>query len=168
MILQVDVDFQRKLDQFNAAKGPPSKIEVAWDSKMDRWRVYAVPISDSMHPKARNGITKQLLRKMPDGSGRWGIPLFVLAQRDDRGVDVGFMPLDDRLFDALNYADTFRSKRHFEETVKQPEIAAEAAKSARAMDALKAARSYWWGLDNLTISYSKSSPSGGDWRWRVR
>lgn len=159
MTRDVPPEFQAHLDQFNARQGGPSVIALAWSPKVARWRVYAVPVSDSSHPLARNGITKQLLRPFCDGSGRLGVPLFWW---DD--------PLDRRLFDVLYFADSFRDKRHFEQTIEQSEAAREQAKKARRLNALGAAREYWQAIDRTLVPVNPAMKSTGDWRahswWR--
>jgi hypothetical protein len=162
----IDPEFQVKLDQFNASQGPPSRIELAFDCKKNRWVVFAVPFSDSSHPLARNYVTRNLKTRFPDDSGREGIRLFTWCETDNNGNDIGFKQLDDRLFTALHFADSFKSKTHFDDTIKKPELAAEARQSKQVKEAIFAAREYWHTLDRLLIA--KSTKSGGDWRWRNR
>lgn len=162
MMQQVDEDFQRKIDNWNSDKGGPSYIAVAWNPVKERWQVFAIPIQESHHPLAKNHLTQKLMRRLPDESGREGVLLFTWCNRDERSNDVGFEPLDDRLFQALDWADSFKSKRHFEETIKEPEIVAERTMKKRLRDIAGAATEYWYKLDSLTIN--PNIPAGGDWR----
>lgn len=169
MIYEVDRDFQRKLDEFNAAQQPRVvDIYAVWDPRIDRWTIWALPVDHSSHPLHRKHITKKLCKPFPDGSGREGVRLFVLAEYNARMEDIGFMPLDDRLFDMLRLADTFSSKDHYEKTFEEPEARKALAQQKAVRDIAYGARSYWFGLDNLIVSKSTDIPSGGDWRWRNR
>lgn len=156
---RVDPEFQRKLDDFNASKGGPARIEVAWNPKSERWEIWCVPVMDSTHPLARNQNTAQQIRPFPDDSGREGVFL------NTWGTKERFEPLDDRLFEAINFADSFRDRHHFEEIIESPEFKAEARSKADLREKAAATRRYYQGIDSLTIgAHSKSA----DWRWRVR
>lgn len=158
---QVDADFQRKLDQFNDSQGGPSQIAVAWNNQSGRWQIYAVPVQDSHHPLARQKNLLQLMRTFPDGSDRRGVLLF--TWQDDKN---GYLPLDDRLFHALHWADSFSSRRHFEETIDEPEFKKELALKKNVREMTKACANYWYTLDRLAINPHIKGP--GDWRHRYR
>lgn len=161
MMIQMDPDFRRRLDDWNSARGGPAVIDLVWNPKKDRWQVFAVPVADSTHPLARHKHTSKLISAYPDGSGKQGILLNTW-----QGAKGEFLPLDERLFEALDYADSFKSRHHFEETIKNPEIQAELAISKKARDMAYASRSYWQKLDSLTIN--PNIPAGGDWRAKER
>jgi len=162
----VDAEFQLKVDSFNDAQGGPSRIELCYDPYSERWSVWAVPVQDSHHPLGRNKNVQKLLRPFPDGSGRRGIRVFDWCERDAVGRDIGFRPLDDRIFYALHLADSFADRRHFEETFEAPAAKKELAQKSHLRELAYAARSYWQSLDRLAVNpYIKGS---GDWRWRMR
>lgn len=165
MMYYLDPDFQRRLEEFNLSRGGPAYIAVAWDVNKARWRIWAIPVNDSRHPLARNGITSKMSRPLPDGSGRWGVPLNLW-----QGLNGEFEPMDERLFEAIVYADSFRSRKHFEETIEQADIQRELAQSKKLRDISYAARSYWWGLDRVVKNMNPNVSSPGDWRatrsWR--
>src|SRR5687767_2959715 len=98
MIRQVDPDFQRRIDEWNSAKGGPAHIAVAWNPQKSRWQIYAIPVADSAHPLARHKHTSMLMTNLPDSSGRRGILLNTW-----QGAGGDFLPLDERLFEALHY-----------------------------------------------------------------
>src|SRR2546428_13510479 len=133
----VDPDFQRELDQFNDSQGGPSRIEVCWDMRRDRWCIFAVPLDYGHHPLSTTWVTPKLLRPFLDGSGRMGVFLFTWQEPDGT-----FLPLDDRLFKSLRWADSFRSKDHFDETIKRPEIQMEMAATKDRRDIAYGAASY--------------------------
>src|SRR5207245_268670 len=145
---------QRKLDEFNASQGGPSRIEVCWDIRRDRWCIYAIPQDYGHHPLSKTWVTPKLLRPFVDGSGRVGVFLFTWV--DEQG---NFLPLDDRLFKALHYADSFSSKDHFEKTITEPAIQRELQQKKELREIAYGARSYWFGLDKAT-----SIPGRGNWR----
>ena len=165
MIRRADEDFRRKLDEFNASQGGPARIDVAWHPKKERWQVFAVPQDHTHHPLARNDITIKLVRPFPDSSGREGVLLFTL-----RAEDGGFMPLDDRLFTTLYWADSFRSRHHFDETIKNPEIQKELAMKKDLRERVSGATDYWYGIDRVVKSMNPDIKQPGDWRatrwWR--
>lgn len=159
MIRAVDPQFQVRIDEWNASHGGPSVIAVAWNPKKDRWQIFAIPVENSPHPLARNDFTSKMSRPLPDDSGRSGIILNTWE-----GAQGEFLPLDERLFEALNWADSFRSKQHFDDTIKNPELQAEMAVSKKARDMAYAGRSYWAKLSEITISMNPNVRVGGDWR----
>lgn len=161
MMRYVDPSFQERLDGFNAAQGGPSYIVVAWDAQKNRWRTWVVPTADSIAPGARNRVTSNLLQPIPDGSGRMAVKLNLWQGAGDE-----YLPLDERYFDSLRWADSFRNKQHFEETVERPEFRQKAAQDARLRDIAYGARSYWWAMDRLAIN--PNVKASGDWRWRTR
>jgi len=108
MMRTLDPDFQRRVDEFNRCQGGPVHIALAWNPYIDKWQVFAIPVQDSHHPLARNSVTASLRRPLPDDSSRDGILLF--TWQDENGVP---LPLDERLFDSLRLADSFRDKEHF-------------------------------------------------------
>jgi hypothetical protein len=154
MMQYVDPDFQRKLDEFNASQGGPSYIDVCWDPHRDRWTVFAVPQDYGHHPLSKTWVTPKLMRNFLDGSGRRGVFLFTW-----RGANGEYMPLDDRLFTALRYADSFSDKRHFEKTIEEPEAKREMELKKERRDIAYAAKEYWWNLANVT-----SAGNHGNWR----
>lgn len=164
MIAPDITEWQKDLDAFNARQGGVSRIEVAWHPKKSRWQIFAVPISDSFHPLAKNDMTKKLCSKFPDDSGREGVLLFTWCERDERGQDCGYMPLDNRVFETLKYADTFEDKHHFEKTIKNPELAKEARDMKTIRSIMGGAQEYWKGLDSLVISMNPDVKASGDWR----
>lgn len=168
MVYHVPEDFQRKLDEFNASQVPRvSDITVCWDPHKSRWAIYAIPVSDTSHPHYRPDATRKLLTNFVDGSGRRGVYLGSWAQRANTGHDIGFMPLDDRFFHALKYADTFSSRTHFEDTIEKTEARAELEQNARIRDIAYGARSYWWNLDRPTIGQHARNPGWrGQRAWR--
>jgi hypothetical protein len=164
--VQVDPDFQRKLDEFNRSQNAHVDIAVTWDTRRRRWQVWAIPTADSSHPHYNPKMLLQLARTLPDGSGRSGVKLFLWARYDEQGQDAGYLPLDDRLLDSLRMADSFRSRNHFDEVITEPELQKEITLKQRLRDIAYGARSYWWGLDRLSIA--PGARGGGDWRWRIR
>lgn len=163
MTREVPIEFQRKLDDFNASIGGPSRVEVCWNPRTSRWEVWAVPVSDSAHPKARNDRTKELLRRFPDGSGREGVLLFVWCRRDSSGKDVGYVDLDDRIFTTLRWLDTFNNRREFERIMYSDE-AKEAAWKEGLREIVASAVEYWKNIDNPTVSLDPSIRAPADWR----
>lgn len=156
-------DFQRKLDEFNDSQGPGVKVDVCFDPKIKRWTVWAVPQGDTSHPKYNPRALRQLIRPFPDDSGRWGVKIFTWAESNERGEDTGPRALDDRIFQVLRVADSFRSREHFEEVFEEPEQRRAMETSKMIRDIAYGARSYWWGLDRPTVG----ARSRGDWRWRI-
>jgi hypothetical protein len=164
MILQVPEEFQRKLDDFNASQGGPSQVAVAWHPKKSRWQVFAIPVQDAAHPMARNDVTRSMLRPLPDDSGRRGILLFTWCARNAQGDDSGFQPLDDRLFETLHWADSFRDKRHFEQTMEEPELRRKVAEEKRIRDIAYGAKEYYFNWDKLMMNYNTAIQRKADWR----
>lgn len=182
MSREVPEAFQDTLDAFNRSQGPPTEIAVVWNDKAfkrevkkdawgipvyeydGRWQVFAVPVSESTHPLARNSRTRKLLSRLPDDSGREGVLLFTWCERNEIGHDVGFLPLDTRLLDALIFADSFRDKQHFEKTIKNPELEREKRDIKTLQAIMGAGQQYWKGIDSLTISMNPDVRVGGDWR----
>lgn len=155
MMLTVDPDFQRKLDLFNDSQGGPVTIVVCWDPKRSRWAVYAVPYDYGSHPLSRTYIHEGLMTNFLDGSDRRGVLLYRWQDEFKN-----FLPLDDRLIRSLQYADTFRDKEHFKNTVENPEVLQELAKSKEMRDIAYGAKSYWWNVANTTVH------AGGRGNWR--
>src|SRR6266550_8874487 len=110
-----DADFQKKLDDFNAGRGGPAHIAVAFHPEKERWQIFVIPVMDSMHPLARNEKTAKMIRPFPDGSGREGILLNTWE-----GAKGEFEPMDDRLFEAIDFADGFKDLHHFDQVVEGP------------------------------------------------
>lgn len=158
-MMYVDPSFQERLDRFNEAQSGPSQIAIAWDSKYNRWRTWVIPIADSYAPGARNARTMSLLETMPDGRRAVKLNLW-------QGADGEYLPLDERYFDALRWADSFRDKQHFEETIERPEFQKEIAFNKRLRDIAYGARSYHWNRDKLMINPHLKGP--GDWRYSYR
>ena len=129
--------------------------------------VFAIPQEDSPHPLARHNI-KKLCRPFPDGSGQEGVILFTWAKRDAFGSDTGYAPLDERLFEVLDMADSFKDRQHFENTIEASELRREQATNTRVRDIAYGAKEYWANLDSLTISMNPSTHAPGDWRHRIR
>ena len=154
MMCYVDPDFQRKLDEFNAAQGGPSYIDLCWNPRSDRWTVWAVPQDYGHHPLSKTWVTPKLLRKYLDGSDKRGVFLFTW-----QGAQSEFLPLDDRLFEALRWADSFSSKDHFERTIEQPEMKRNLTLKKELRDIAYGAREYWWNLAKVTASHGH-----GNWR----
>lgn len=159
MINYVDPDFQRRLDEWNDAKGGPTCIALAWHPQKDRWQVFAVPVSDSYHPLARNKHTAKMLTNFPDGSGRRGILLNTW-----QGAQGEFLPLDERLFEAINWADSFRDRQHFENTIEAHETKRELAQQKHLRDLAAYGREYWWRLNSVMKNMNPEVNVGGDWR----
>jgi hypothetical protein len=155
MMLYVDEDFQRTLDDFNASQGGPVTIVVCWNPRKDRWTVYAVPYDYGTHPLSKTYVHPKLMSNFLDGSGRRGVLLF--SWQD---VDGSYLPLDDRLIRALKLADSFQSKTHFEENFITPELQRQAAQDKEVRNIAYGARSYWWNVPTVTVG----SHSGGNWR----
>jgi len=154
MINQVDPDFQRKLDQFNSSQGGPSKVEICWDMRRNRWCVFAIPVDYGHHPLSKTWVTPKLLRPFLDGSGRTGV--FLFTWQDANGE---YLPLDDRIFQALHFADSFTSKDHFEKSIEEPEMQRELSRKKDLRDIAYGAKNYWFNLDKQT-----SIPGRGNWR----
>jgi hypothetical protein len=169
MMRTLDADFQRKVDEFNQSIGGPSQIAVAWNPRINRWEVWAVPVADSFHPLAKNDHTRKLLRPFPDDSGRWGIRLFVWCRRDTQGRDIGPCEPDDRIFSLLRFVDRF-DKDAFRRSVEAPEAQRELAERQALRDTVGAAVEYYWHLDRALVPVNPAIPTTGDWRatkwWR--
>jgi hypothetical protein len=169
MTRDVPVEFQRKVDDFNRSIGGPSQIAVVWNPRIDRWEVWAIPVADSAHPRARNDVTRKLLRRFPDDSGRWGIRLFVWCKRDAAGRDIASCELDDRIFSLLRFVDRF-DKESFRRSVEEPEAKKALAEQQALRDVVGAAVEYYWRLDTPIVSMNPRLPATGDWRatqwWR--
>lgn len=166
MMRTIDQDWERKLDEFNSAQGGPSRVAICYDPKIERWTVWAIPIQDSHHPLGRNKNVQILLRSFPDGSGRQGVRIFIWCDVDDNGRDIGYRALDDRVFEALRYADTFSDKDHFEKVFTEPDMRRERNFNKFLREIAYAARSYWFTLDRLAVNPHVKGP--GDWRHRIR
>lgn len=164
MIYDVPSEFQAKVDEFNLSQGGPARVETAWNPKTSRWEVWAIPVDHSSHPLGKKDTVLKLLRDFPDHSGRRGVKLFVWCKRDDKGRDTGFVQLDDRIFETLRWADSFRSKDAFQRVVEEPQMRKDLALKRRIRDIAYGAREYWWGLDNLIVSMNPEVRSGADWR----
>lgn len=165
MIYTVPEDFQVRLDAYNAANPGPAYIALAWHPEKLRWQVFAVPTEVSYHPLARNDATMKLVTSFPDQSGRRGVLLNTW-----QGAEGEFLPLDERLFEALAYADSFRDREHFERTINGPAAQKELAHKRHLRDIAASARSYWWKLDQVIKNMNPAVSSPGDWRaskpWR--
>lgn len=181
MKLEVPEEYQRKIDAFNSARGGPTHVAVAWNPMAKktlvktehgvpvydytgRWQVFAIPVYDSAHPLARNEVTRKLMKRLPDDSSREGVLIFTWCQRNEAGDDVGYEPLDNRIFQLLDWADTFKDKQHFDKAIKEPELRRELADKARFRAIAGGAAEYWRGLDKLTISMNPATRVGGSWR----
>lgn len=162
MQYEIDPDFQRKLDDFNASAAAPSNIEIAYNVKRKRWQVYAVL---KYPPQDRK--TAQLLRDFPDGSGRRGALIMTWAQRNLKGDDVGFMPMDERLLQALKFS-YIEDKHDYDRKLTEPELARMGRESKHLYDVAAASREYYRGLDSLTINMGASNHGTGSWRHRIR
>ena len=167
MMLQVDESFQRKLDAFNGSQGGPSYIAAAWHPRKNRWQIFAVPRNDSAHPLARNEVTAKLMSNFPDDSGRRGVLLFSWCKRDEHARDIGFEPLDDRLFTTLHWADSFRDRHHFEEVIKTPELQREIREKADIRAVAAGAANYWKHIDRVLVSMNTTNKMTADWRHRL-
>jgi hypothetical protein len=155
----VDTDFQRQLDEFNESQGGPAYIELCWDMRRNVWTVWAIPVDYGTHPLAKNWVTPKLMKPFLDGSGRMGVFLFTWSDPDSTPPG-GFMPLDGRLFNALRYADTFRDKHHFDQTITEPELKKEMLLKKETRDIAYGAASYWAGLNRVMVG----SNFKGNWR----
>lgn len=155
MMKYLDEDTKRKIDDFNASQGGPARIELCWDPRRDRWCVFAIPQDYGTHPLSKSWVTPALLRPFLDGSGRRGV--FLNTWQDEHG---DYLPVDERLFDALRYADTFRDKEHYENNFKRVEVQKELALEKGRRDIAYGARSYWQGLDRVMVG----SGFKGNWK----
>ena len=178
---QVDPDYQRKIDSWNQSHPGPADIAVAWNPKAikivvkaglfgpvydyeGRWQVFAIPVNDSPHPKARNELTKTLMKPFPDDSGRVGILLFTWCKRGETGSDIGEKELDDSLFATLAWADSFADRQHYEHTIEATEQKKEMAEKQATRDIAYAGKEYWWNLPNVTVSMNPQTRAGAGWR----
>ncbi len=168
MMRTVPEDFQRKVDDWNAGHPGPAAIAIAYNPRDERWEVWAVPTEMSSFAGARNDVTARLVRPLPDDSSRQGIKLFKWAEYNEKGQEIGYLPLDNRVFDAIHYADSFRSKDHFKDTVSNPEVEKEVREKAHVRAIAAGAAQYWKSFDRPLVSMNPSIKSGGDWRWRTR
>ena len=160
MIRQVPEEFQRELQQFNEAQGGPARVEVCWHPKKERWCVYAVPQNDSAHPLARNDMTAQLLTNYPDGSDRRGVLLCTWQGKDEE-----YLPLDNRVFEALIYADSFRDKQHMKHTLDDAAERQDREAQSVVRDIAKGAADYWKHFGSRTlVGVNTDVKSTGDWR----
>lgn len=164
MMLTVPEDFQRKIDQWNDSHPGPSDIAVAWNPRTSRWEIWAIPTEMSYAPTARNDLTAKLMRPFPDDSSRRGIKLFSWSEWNEHGQDIGYAPLDDRIFDSLHWADSFRSKDHFEETVTQPEILKEIREKKHIRAVAAGTAQYYHNIPNPMISMNPDVKQKADWR----
>jgi hypothetical protein len=168
MIRTVDQEFQQKLDEWNRSHPGPADVAAAWNPRIERWEIWAIPTEMSSHERAHNDVTIKLMRPFPDNSSRVGIKLFVWADFNEKGQDVGYMALDNRVFDALHWADSFRSRRHFEETISDPEIEKEVKRKAHIRAVAAGTAQYWHTLDRPAVSMNPAVKVPADWRHRIR
>jgi hypothetical protein len=157
-------DFLRDLDNFNASRGGPTRVAPAWNPQLARWQIFAIPVYDSPHPLARNQFTKKLMKRLPDDSGREGVLIFTWCARDAAGRDVGFEPLDTRIFQLLDWADTFKDKQHFEKAIQEPELQREIAQKRRFRAVAGGVAEYWRNFQKLTLSMNPATRTGAGWR----
>lgn len=159
MMQYLDEDTQRGLDQFNQSQGGPARIELCWHPYKDRWAIFAVPQDYGTHPLAKNWVTPKLMTPFPDGSGRQGVALGLW-----QGANGEYLPIDERFYEALRYADSFRSKDHYDEVFTQREQAQELEESKRLRDIAYGAKNYWFHYDRVIKSMNPANGSTGDWR----
>lgn len=164
MIRHPDPDFTRELALFNDQQGGPTAVDVAWHPEKERWQVFAVPQYQSSHPLAQHDATAKLMSNFPDESGKRGILLFTWCERDKGYADAGFKPLDSRLFYFLRWADTFRDKDHFKETIEDPQLVREMAEKKHLRDIVGGGVEYFNKLDKVTVSMNPATKAGAGWR----
>lgn len=161
----VDPEFQRQIDQWNQSHPGPALIAVAWHPKKGRWQIWAIPTEISRAPLAKNDLTAKFMRPLPDDSGRRGILLFSWCEWDQFGNDIGYAPLDQRVFDTLHWCDSFRSRQHFEETIKNPELQKEIREKERIRAVAAGTAQYYYNIPNPMVSMNPDIKNvGGDWR----
>lgn len=182
MKLEVPEDFQRKVDAFNDSRGGPVRVAVVWDPKAvkfqtkvlygqpvydynGRWKVYSVPTVID------NKAMKAFARPLPDDSGRLGMLVFTWCKRNEAGDDVGFEPLDDRIFKTLDELDTFKDRDSYDRLVNKPTERKEEAERKGLREIAGAQAEYFRFLDKLTVSMNPATRGvRGDWRalkpWR--
>lgn len=168
MIYPVPDSFQRTLDDYNDSVGGTARIELCWHPEKERWQIFAVVVGGNSHPDHRPDDVKKLYKAFPDGSGRYGVLLFTWCDRNARGDDIGYLPLDQRVIDALVYCDTRRDKHHFDNTFTAAEDAKDLDEKKRIRAIAGAGAEYYKGYDNLSISMNPTTKAGGSWRHRIR
>jgi len=159
---EMDRDFARTLKRYNEDHPGPD-IGVFWNSTSlcldrkrglwgGRWEIW-VEVTDNSHPG------NKYLDKTGDtwhNGKRWR---FLNTYKNDDG---SFAPLDDRVFTALHWADTWRNKNHYDETVMSLDRSKREQELAATRETASQLASYWrdYGDD-----VSKFGPgTTGNWR----
>ena len=167
--MQLDPDFQIKLDDWNACHPNHPPVMVRWEPRAV-WKekivwVCGVPIfRDEYEPRWQVGV---MLPNKPQGTvtyiegsgGMWFFKLFNWQMQDTKE----FLAPDDRIFDCI--ADS-TPHRFYEERIEEPAVALEERSAADMRELSYAGSDYYYGHDNLIIN--PHIDAGGNWRWRTR
>lgn len=160
----LDREIQRKLKSWNEDHPGPD-VAIVWNPLAvklgqgcydPRWEIW-VEVTSNSHPNHRfvekqgdirfDGCTWRFLNtyKQPDGS---------------------FAPLDDRLFRALYWSDTWRHREHYEEALVSQDIRKKKAETDMIRDTAYGLTEKWKNFDRTQVG----SGSSGNWRakeiWR--
>lgn len=136
-------------------------IKLFWNTPDERWEIY-VALVDNNHPK--NRFTRSTRDRYVNGY--WYRLLQTWCERDDRGLDSGYAPIDRRLLRSLTEADTFRTRRFYEEAIEDVEQATLSRAKRDVQEAVVASQQYYASMNTPIIS--PGSPGRGDWRHKIR
>ena len=124
-----------------------------------RWEVF-VRLEANSHPNNKFHISKKDLRL----NGHVYRFLQTWCERDGKGLDSGYAPIDSRFTSVLYQADTFRNRRWYEDEVEAPEELAELKSRMAMRDMATDTYRYYKNMDSTTFGrYTK-----GDWRHKIR
>ena len=154
-------EFLEKLRDHNIDYGSP-EVAVVWSPESinlgsgrwdPRWEVW-IEVAENTHPDQKYVTAKG---DRVQGGKTWR---FLNTWRDHED---SFAPLDDRFFLALNRADTWSSKDHYQKNVVAPHERAEKAQFDLLKDAARGSAEYYHGYTNTSVSASTK----GDWRSKM-
>lgn len=163
MTREIPIEFQRKLDEFNRSVGGPTEVRVVWEPRSERWEVWAIPLYPSSHPKARF-FHRGLLKRLPTEEELWGVHIFTWCVRDENGRDIGYAPLDDRIFTVLRTIDTYKRSLSASELRERLEEEKDEREKKRLRDIIYSLAEYYKRIDSPIISMDPSIRVKGDWR----
>lgn len=134
-------------------------IRMSDDTYEGRWKIY-YKLEENSHPHFRATRSRHDVWH----NGAWHRLIQTWSERNYRGDDVGFAPIDSRLINVLHQADTFRSRRWYEDNIEHPEARRIQGAEADMMQTGRDVADYYHNMDNPAVGrYTK-----GSWRHRIR
>lgn len=124
-----------------------------------RWEIW-VKLVENTHSLNRHSISKKDLFQ----NGCIYRFLQTWCFMDEAGTDLGFCPLDARILQSFNMADTFKNRTFYEDVYEKSEYEKELLRQRDVRSLAANARERYYKLDNPIVGrYTK-----GGWRHRIR